>query len=229
MTVGSHQPYLFPYIGYWQLMNLADVYVISDSMQYIKKGFVNRNYLLVDGKRHRFSLEVMGVKSKSSIDEVEVGHNAKKILNTIFHAYKKAPYFTTTYPLIEEILLYQEKSLAKFLGHSIQRIAYALEITPKFIYLSDLQGKTELCGQAKTIDICQRLQANHYINAIGGESLYDKRDFEEVSIQLNFLKSDEIRYQQFQNSPIPNLSIIDIMMFNSKDEIGRMLQKYVLL
>ncbi len=229
MTAGSNQPYLFPYIGYWQLMSLSDVYVISDSMQYIKKGYVNRNNILVDNKRHLITLEVIGAKSKKQINEVEVGSNRKKILNSIFHAYKKAPYFETIFPMIEKILLYEERNLAKFLGNSIETIASYLDIKPKFIYLSELQGDTPLRAQARTIDICKRVNADHYVNAIGGQNLYNKKDFEKEEIRLNFLKTGDIEYKQFGNQFIPNLSIIDIMMFNSREEIKTMLQEYILI
>ncbi len=229
MTAGSNQPYLFPYIGYWQLMNLSDVYVISDSMQFIKKGYINRNNILIDGKAHLFTLEVIGAKSDKLINEIEVGNNRKKILNSIFHAYKKAPYFETIYPMIENIMTNDEKNLAKFIGYSIMKIAKYLDITPEFIYLSDLQGDTLLRGQARTIDICKRLNADHYINAIGGRKLYKKEDFKKAGIKLNFLKTSDIKYKQFGNKFVPNLSIIDVMMFNPKEKIVSLLEYYTLL
>ena len=154
MLVASNQPYLFPYIGYWQLMNLADTFVISDSMQYIKKGYVNRNYILLNKERHRITMEVKGVHGSSLINEVNVGNNARKIISTIKHAYKNAPYFDDVFPLIEKILQNDEKNLAKYLGHSIQELAKYLEMNTKFIYLSDLQGDTDLKSQDRTIDIC---------------------------------------------------------------------------
>ncbi|WP_456390074.1 WbqC family protein [Hydrogenimonas sp.] len=229
MTVGSNQPYLFPYIGYWQLMNMSDAYVISDSMQYIKKGYVNRNNILVDGKRHLITLEVLGVKTGKNINEVMVGNNKKKILKSIFHAYKKAPYFEEVYPMIENIMNYDEKNLAKFLGHSIKKIAAYLDIKPKFIYLSDLQGETPLRAQARTIDICKRVNADHYINAVGGQKLYSKEDFAEEGIKLEFLQTGDIKYKQFGNEFVPNLSIIDVMMFNSQDETKKMLGECTLI
>jgi len=229
MTVGSNQPYLFPYIGYWQLMNMSDVYVISDSMQYIKKGYINRNNILVDGKRHLITLEVLGVKTEKNINEVTVGNNKKKILKSIFHAYKKAPYFEEVYPMIENIMNYDEKNLAKFLGHSIKKIAAYLDIKPKFIYLSDLQGETPLRAQARTIDICKRVNADHYINAVGGQKLYSKEDFAEEGIKLEFLQTGDIKYKQFGNEFVPNLSIIDVMMFNSQDETKKMLGECTLI
>lgn len=229
MIVGSNQPYLFPFIGYWQLINIADTYVISDSMQYIKKGYVNRNFILIEGKRHMFSLEVLGVRSEKLINEVEVGNNSKKILKSIFHAYKKAPYFNEVYPLIEKILLHNEKNLAKYIGNSIKKIAQFLDIDTKIIYLSDLQGNTTLKAQNRTIDICTRLNADRYINAIGGQELYSKVSFKEKNIELNFLQTELIEYNQFDNEFVPYLSIIDIMMFNNKSDISKMLKEYTLI
>lgn len=229
MTVGGNQPYLFPYIGYWQLMNISDIYVISDSMQYIKRGYINRNNILVDGKRHLFTLEVSGVHSKTLINEIKVGNNSKKIIKSIFHAYKKAPYFDEVYPLIEQIVLNDEKNLAKYVGYSIERVAQYLDMDTKFIYLNDLQGETSLKAQDRIIDMCKRLNADHYINAIGGQILYDKEDFLKEGMKLNFLKMGDIEYKQFGNEFIPNLSIVDVMMFNSKEEIKELLNKYVLI
>jgi len=228
MIIGSNQPYLFPYIGYWQLINLSDIYVISDSMQYIKKGFINRNNILIDGAKHRFTLEAIGVKENTLINEVKVGNNRKKLLKSIFHAYKKAPYFKDVYPLVETIMLNTESNMAQFVGSSIQKIAKYLDMDTKFIYLSDLQGETALKAEARTIDICKRLDAKHYINAIGGKELYCKDTFLEEDMKLNFLKTNEVKYKQFDNEFVSHLSILDVLMFNSKSQIQIMLQEYSL-
>ncbi len=229
MIVGSNQPYFFPYIGYWQLINISDIYVLSDSMQYIKKGYINRNDILIDGKRHRYTLEVLGVHSDKLINEIRVGKNAKKILKSIFNAYKKAPYFEETYPILEQIFLNDEKNLAKYVGYSIERVARYLGMDTKFIYLSDLQGETTLRAQDRTIDICKRLNADQYINAIGGQKLYSKEIFKDHGVKLNFIETETVEYRQFHNEFVPNLSIIDVMMFNSRKEIKEMLKKYVLI
>lgn len=229
MIVGSNQPYLFPYIGYWQLINIANVFVLSDSMQYIKKGYINRNYILINGERHRYTLEVLGVHSDTLINEIRVGNNATKILKSIFNAYKKAPYFEEIYPMLEQIFLNNEKNLAKYVGYSIERVARYLEMDTTFIYLNDLQGKTSLRAQDRTIDICKKLNADQYINSIGGQKLYSKEAFKDHGIKLNFIKTELIEYRQFQNEFVPNLSIIDVLMFNSIEEIKVMLQKYVLI
>lgn len=229
MIVGSNQPYLFPYIGYWQLMNMSNIYVISDSMQYIKKGYINRNNILIDGNPHLFTLDVSRIHSKTLINEVKVGIHSPNIAKTIKHTYKKAPYFKEVYPMLEQILLNDEKNLAKYLGYSIERVSQYLDMDTKIIYLSDLQGETLLRGQDRVIDICKRLNVDQYVNAIGGQELYAKKDFLKEGIKLNFLKTGDIEYRQFKNEFVPNLSIIDVMMFNSKDEIKEMFTKYTLI
>jgi len=229
MVVGSNQPYFLPYLAYWQLINHVDVYVISDSMQYIKKGYINRNNILIEGKAHRFSLEVLGVNSKSSISEVRVGNNRKKLLKSFFHSYKKAPYFEEVYPLIESIVLNEEENLGKYVGNAIEKVAAFLGISTQFIYLSTLQGETTLKTEKRTIDICKRVEAKQFINAIGGVELYSRENFLAENIELKFLKMDRVSYKQFNNEFVPCLSIIDIMMFNSKSQIEILLKKFTLV
>ena len=199
MIIGNQQPYLFPYIGYWQLINLTDIYIIADNVQYIKKGYINKNYILSNSKSHRFTLEAQGVHLGKLISEIKVGNNAKKILKTIFHSYTKAPYFSDIYPMLENILLNDEKNLAKYIGYSIERIADFLNIDTKLINESDLYVDDSLNAQHGIINICKIFNADQYINAIGGQKLYNKEDFEKDGIVLNFLKTDEITYKQFND------------------------------
>jgi len=228
MKLGIMQPYFFPYIGYWQLINLVDTFVIYDDVTFIKQGYINRNYLLANGKAWLMTLELSGASSNKLINEIQVGNNSKKILKTIAQNYSKAPYFEEVYLLIEDILLQKEKSLGKYIGYSLIMISKYLEIKTKFIYSSDIQKNEMLKAQDRVIEINKQLESTVYINAIGGKNLYKKEDFKKENIELKFLKTEEFEYKQFDNEPVLFLSIIDIMMFNSKDEIIKMLNKYSL-
>ena len=229
MTLAIMQPYLFPYIGYWQLINAVDTFVLYDDVNYINKGYINRNSILVDGKAQQFTLELINASQNKLINEIEVGNNSKKLLKTIEMAYKKAPYFFDIFPIIEAILNNKEKNLAKFIGYSLEEISNYLKINIKFIYSSDIGKENSLKAQDKIIDICKKLEARVYINSIGGQELYNKEKFKEENIKLNFLKTQFIEYKQFKNDFVPSLSIIDILMFNSKDEIKNMLNRYELV
>ncbi|OCL85274.1 WbqC-like protein family protein [Aliarcobacter thereius] len=229
MTIAIMQPYLFPYIGYWQLINAVDTFVIYDDVNFIKKGYINRNSILIAGKQQQITLELIGASQNKLINEVEVGNNSKKLLKTIEMTYKKAPFFNEVFSLIKKVLNQKEKNLAKFIGYSLSLISTYLNISTKFIYSSDIEKNNTLKSQDKILDICKKLKATSYINSIGGQELYNKKIFKENGIKLSFLESRLIDYKQFQNDFIPYLSIVDILMFNSKDEIKNMLNRYELV
>jgi hypothetical protein len=229
MTLAIMQPYLFPYIGYWQLINAVDTFVIFDDVNFIKKGYINRNSIMVGGKSQQFTLELVGASQNKLINEIEVGNNSKKLLKTIEISYKKAQYFEAVFPIIVDILNQEEKNLAKFIGYSLEKLSDYLEIDTKFIYSSDIKKDNTLKAQDKILDICKKLDATNYINAIGGQELYDKEKFQEHNIQLNFLKTELKEYKQFKNEFISYLSIVDVLMFNSIDEVKNMLNKFNLI
>lgn len=229
MTLAIMQPYFFPYIGYWQLIKAVDIFVIYDDVNYINKGYINRNSILVGNKSQKFTLELIGASQNKLINEIEVGSNSKKLLKTIEIAYKKAPYFSDIFPMIEDILNNKEKGLARFIGHSLVQISDYLKLNTKFIYSSDIKKENSLKAQDKIIDICKKLEAIDYINAIGGQELYNKEKFKEQNLNLNFLKTELTEYKQFKNDFIPYLSIIDILMFNRLSEVNQLLRKYELI
>lgn len=226
------QPYFMPYIGYWQLMNLVDQYVIYDDVNFIKGGWINRNRILVNGAPKYFNVPMLGSSSNVLINEVRVDHNAaviRKSLRSIEGAYKKAPYFDIVNPMLEEILWCGEDNIAKYIEHSFRVICKYLDIRTELIVSSDLDKDTTLKGQDKVIAICRLLGATEYYNAIGGRELYSYDAFRERGLQLKFVETKNIVYQQFDNTFQPNLSIIDMMMFNSRDKIREYLEAYTLI
>jgi hypothetical protein len=229
MTLAIMQPYLFPYIGYWQLINAVETFVIYDDVTFIKQGYINRNSILINRQKQRFTLNLIGTSSNRLINQIIVGNNQAKLLKTMEQSYAKAPFVVNVMPILEQILNQNEKNLAKFLGFSLQKISDYLQINTEFIYSSDIKKDVRLKAQNKVIDIAKRLNAAKYINAIGGQKLYSKEQFKKEGIELNFLKTQIEEYKQFNIDFIPNLSIIDIMMFNTQDEIQKMLKMYELV
>lgn len=229
MTVAIMQPYLFPYIGYWQLINAVDTFVIFDDVNFIKKGYINRNSILLNNNPYQFTLELSKVSQNKLINEVFIGSNKQKILKTIQRAYAKAPYFEESFEVINKILSNEENNLSKYIEFSLKTISQYLDIPAKFILSSEIEKNNNLKGQVKIIDICKKIKASKYINAIGGQELYDKEIFKKENIELQFLKSNPIKYKQFNNTFIANLSIIDIIMFNQKQDIKSYLNNYSLI
>jgi len=229
MKLAIMQPYLFPYIGYFQLIKAVDKFVIYDDVNYIQQGWINRNRILLKGKAFLFTLHLKGASPFKLINEIEIKNNNEKTLKTFKQAYIKAPFFREVYSVIEKIFTVNENNLSRFVINSILEIAKCLGIHTQTLISSQIKKDRELKGQEKIIDICKVLEANHYINAIGGMELYSKERFEKEGIKLSFIKSKLISYKQFNNEFIPWLSIIDVMMFNPKHKINDMLNAYEII
>ena len=231
MKIGIMQPYFFPYIGYWQLINAVDKYVIYDDVNYIKGGWINRNRILINDKPSFINLKMNGSSPNKLIKEIQVSNDNRwksKLLKTIELSYRKAPFFEMSFPIIEEIINHDEVNLSLYLENLIKRIAEYLEINTEFVLSSNIEKDNSLKGQDKVIEICKSLGAKEYYNAIGGVELYSAENFNSYGIELRFLRTEYIEYKQFKNDFSPYLSIIDVMMFNSKEEIMNILDMYSL-
>lgn len=232
MRLGIMQPYFCPYIGYWQLINAVDKYVIYDDVNFIKGGWINRNKILMNGDGKLINIRMHNASPNKLINEIEMYGDQifnNKLLKTIKGCYAKAPYYSNIYPVIENIITYEEKNLARYLEYSIRMICKCLSINTELIVSSEIEKNNNLKGQEKVIEICKILCADEYCNAIGGQNLYSYGDFASQGIQLKFLKTGRIKYQQFENEYVPNLSIIDVMMFNSVEDIKKILNQYELI
>jgi hypothetical protein len=223
MKIAIMQPYFFPYIGYFQLINAVNEFIIYDNIQFSKKGWINRNRILVNGTDAYITLplkkdsDYLDVKDRYLSDDWHI--ERKKLLNRITESYRKAPYFTTIYPIIEEIINCEDKNLFEFIFNSLKLVKQYLEITTPFIISSSIQIDHQLKSDKKVIALCKAQNANTYINPVGGMDLYNKKAFKNEGINLHFLKASNITYPQYTNDYVPFLSIIDVMMFNSKETI----------
>lgn len=231
-TVAIMQPYFFPYIGYWQLLNAVDEFLVYDDVNYIKGGWVNRNNILLDSKKHLITVPLDKASPFVPINQTRMLKNEKhttKLIKTLTQAYKNAPHFEEVMPIIQETLFYPSGIISEAIFYSIQLVAKRLGITTKLRLSSSLDKDESLKGQAKVIHILQMLHATTYINAIGGVELYDKKTFADNGITLHFLKTGEIRYPQLGNEFIPFLSMIDVLMFNNVDTIRQQLNQFKLI
>ena len=228
------QPYLFPYIGYWQLMNAVDVFVSYDDVNYINRGWINRNNILVNKEAHLITLPLNKASQNKLINEININNpeeNKKDFLQKIYINYKKAPFFSKVYSILEDIFMNTEVNIAKFNFHSFEKIASYLQINTKLIVSSEMEKDVTLKADDKISNMCQLLGATHYINPIGGMEIYHDQKFTSKNIDLSFIRTDfsKIQYKQFKNDFVQGLSIIDIMMFNSPEEIQKMLVAYDLI
>lgn len=226
------QPYFLPYIGYFQLAQLVDKFVIYDNIQFTKKGWINRNRILVNGQDQFITLplkndsDFLDINKRLLADTFDT--DKLKLLRRIKESYRKAPYFEDAYPVIEGIFSFPSRGLFDFLFNSVFQICQYLGINTEFVVSSGIQVDHSLKSEERVLAIAKQMNAKCYINPIGGQELYSKRNFADQGIELNFIQSEPIVYKQFNNEFVPWLSILDLMMFNSKDEIRLMLQSFKL-
>jgi hypothetical protein len=232
MTIAIMQPYIFPYIGYFQLINAVDKFIIYDDVNFINKGFINRNRILVAGQPHLFTIPLKDASQNKLIHEVELSTSEpwrKKLLKTIQQSYQKAPNFSVVFPLLEEILHHECSYISELATFGMQRICSYMGIQTEIVSTSRIYGNAALKAADRILDICKQNQTEGYINPIGGLELYDKEVFEAEQIQLQFIKSKECTYTQYKNEFVPWLSIIDVLMFVNKENFGNLLTEYELI
>lgn len=221
MKVAVMQPYFFPYIGYFQLIAAVDLFIVYDNIKYTKKGWISRNRILQNGKDVMFSLSLKSDSDYLDVCERKLAadFNRDKLLNQLNGAYRRAPYFAQTFPLVEQIVRHNDTNLFRFLHHSIVKTCKHLGVATEIRISSDIAIDHSLKNQDKVLALCEAVGASTYVNAIGGMELYIKEMFQEKGLDLKFIQSKPFEYPQFGDAFVPWLSIIDVMMFNSFDTI----------
>lgn len=219
------QPYFLPYIGYFQLINHVDKFVIYDEIQFTKKGWIHRNRMLMNNKDFMFSLPLKKDSDYLNIVDRQLSHNFKmdsfKLLRQIEGTYKKAKMFPQVFPEIEKILNYDNVNLFHFVKYSLEVVCNYLDITTPIIVSSSLDFDNSLKAQDKVLAINKVLLATEYTNPIGGVELYDCNVFKEKNLDLKFLQTKDVIYNQFAKEFVPSLSILDLLMFNDIPSLNK--------
>jgi hypothetical protein len=220
MRVGIMQPYFLPYIGYFQLIAAVDLFIVYDNIKYTKKGWINRNRILLNGADTTFSLSLKKDSDYLNVVDRELSSDfsREKFLNQFRGAYIKAPQFNSTWSILEQIVMYEDNNLFRYIYNAIIKICMHLDIKTKICVSSEIPIDHALKSQDKVIALCKAFNATTYINVSGGIDLYNKDDFMRCGINLQFLKPNDILYSQFAMPFTPWLSIIDLLMFN---EVGK--------
>ena len=231
------QPYFLPYIGYYQLINAVDSFVIYDNVKFTKKGWMNRNRFLLNEKEKLFTIAIKSASHRLNINERYLSDNylerIVKILSQIKNSYSKTIFFDEIYPVLEKILIPtradHQINLFDYIYISVRFICDLLAIKSRIIISSKLDIDHSLKSEKKIIAICKKLGASSYVNAIGGRGLYNDNKFIDNKISLKFLQTNKIQYKQFSKFFIPNLSIIDVLMFNGIKKTNSLLKEYKLI
>jgi hypothetical protein len=232
-TIAMMQPYWFPYLGYYQLIAGADVFVLGDDLQYVKDGWINRNRVLCGGKPWLFSLplarDVHGLAINQRRLASTAAGNLESLLKTLALHYARAPQRAQVMPLLERLMRYPDADLARYLEHSLREVCAYLGIHTPILLASELGIEDVVDKQDRVIKTMHRLGGNRYVNPIGGRELYEESRFRQAGLSLRFHQMNDIRYTQFNQPFVSHLSIIDVLMFNPVEQIRQWLDHYSLL
>jgi hypothetical protein len=209
------QPYFFPYIGYWQLINAADLFVIYDDVNYIKGGWINRNRLLINGKATFITAPLQHASPHKRICDIALLPETAwrdKLVRAVENTYRRSPFFSETFPVIEELIRHDTDNLATYLAHQLRTLAAFMGIDTEFAISNRHYRNEALSGRARVLDICKIEGADIYLNLPGGQSLYDAETFRSHDLDLRFIAMRPMPYPQQASEFVPHLSIIDALM-----------------
>jgi hypothetical protein len=230
-TVAIMQPYIFPYIGYFQLINAADVFVLYDDVNYIKQGWINRNKVLNNNEAFLFTIPVEAASSYKKINETGINVKlfkswSRKFEKLLATNYKQSRYFDEIFTVVEQTLNKNYSTIGELNCTAIKTVCEYLDIATKLKTSTGKYDNEHLSGQDRVIDISLQENAEIYLNASGGRALYDKEAFAKHAINLHFIAPELKTYAQLNQTFVPGLSIIDVLMFNGKEGANEMLRDY---
>ncbi len=223
------QPYFFPYIGYYQLAYEVDTYVFLDDVNFIKKGYINRNAILLQGRRHAFSIPVSQLSQNRTIQLHDYQDDLSSFLRLVQQAYRKAPFFDTVMPLIESVAMDPDNNVARKNAKSLTAVFAYLGLERVFLFSSEVASCGVQKGQDRIIALCRQLGIDQYRNAIGGQMLYDGTAFQEAGIELRFIQSNMQPYPQGKGDFVAHLSIIDALMHCDRQTLIELIGAYSLV
>ncbi|MDZ7740331.1 MAG: WbqC family protein [Bacteroidota bacterium] len=230
----SHQPYFFPYIGYFQFNSFSRcIRVFFDNVQYVRQSWMNRNRILKPCRENDqyINIKLKKPNCKSSLLECEIVPDESwkiKIIAQLEHYKRKAPYYNETKVFLEKVFEKNEHSLVAFNIRSVKKIASLLKIDTAFKLFSEMEQKVDHASEPGLwgLNTCIAFGADAYINAAGGEEFIPKSAFINAGIKLGFIQHKFTIYNQYNKEFFPGLSIIDVLMFNGVERTSEMVKDY---
>jgi len=235
MKAAIMQPYFFPYLGYFSLIKHTDRFILLDTVQFIKRGWIERNRVLNHGEGWTYIKVPLERHSRNiAICDIVVRDNEDwriKILAKLRHYKKQAPYFNIVMELCESAFSGVFEDIVSLNVAMLKAILGYLEIEKSIDIFSELDINIEKprAPDEWCLNICKAIgNVDEYWNPSGGKSFYDCAKYERCNIKLRFHEVALEPYNQNREGFEPGLSILDVMMFNSVQEVNKMLDNYTL-
>lgn len=236
MKLGIMQPYFLPYLGYLSLIKHTDKFILFDTVQFINRGWIERNRILKPSSGWQYiSVPLTKHSRETKIKDIIINNNfdwRDRILRQLEHYKKRAPFYETTIGVLKDALDIDTESIVELNEHVLKVICSCIGIEFKVETFSRMNLKIEEVNAPDewALNICKALgNVEEYWNSEGGLEFFDCTKYEKANIKIKFLKMNLQRYPQRRPEFEPGLSIIDVMMFNSVEDINKMLDDYELV
>ena len=190
MKIAVMQPYFLPYLGYFQLIAAVDRFVFYDDVNFMKKGWVNRNQLLHRGEKRLFSIPLSGASQNRRINEIPLAIDSRwrhKFFRTIESSYSRAPNYESTVGWLSSLLGAEYDNIGELAKASVKSVCSIVGLSTELVDSSSKYGNVNLKGQERILDICLRENSKIYVNAQNGRHLYDPLSFQSRDIELRFI------------------------------------------
>lgn len=235
MRLGIMQPYFFPYLGYISLIKHSDKFILFDTPQFIRHGWIERNRILKPGGGWQYiSVPLVKHSQKTPINKIEINNSIdwkEKILSQMVH-YKKAPYYEVVMNLLQEVFEREYTDIVSLNKEALEQVCAYLRIKTDIRVFSEMNLRIDEVNAPDewALNICKSIEgADEYWNPPGGKEFFDTSKYEQAGIEIKFQKMNLREYKQGKNAFEEGMSIIDVMMYNSLEEISRMLDDYELI
>lgn len=224
MRLGMMQPYFFPYLGYFALISATDRWVVFDTAQYIRRGWVNRNRVLSTGQFgwKYFRVPIAKCSRETSIRDVRIDetHDWRTQLIRDLDCYqlRRAPFYDETVDLLTRVFKTANGSLVNLLKKGLAETCRHIGLVYAAQTFSEMPGRpTDTADPGQwALRVAEALKADVYINPPAGRDLFDPKLFQSAGIRLEFLEHNLPEYDQRQHSFLAGLSIIDVLMWNGR-------------
>lgn len=230
MKLGIMQPYFFPYIGYFALINVVDHFIFFDTAQFIRHGWIDRNRILKPGGGWQYiKVPIKKHKRNTAIKDVVISedHNWKeKILGQLNHYKNIATYYDETIRFLKKVFLYHSQSISEINIYVLAALCDYLQIKHEFSVLSEMNLNIGAVNEPDewALEITKAFGAPGYVNPVGGKGLFDVAKYDRDNIEFFFMNEFKGQYNQNRQEFEPGLSIIDMLMFNPREKVRKMIQ-----
>lgn len=223
-SVAVLQPYLFPYLGTFQLARQVERFVFFDDVAFIKKGYIHRNAVLLDGQAHAFTAPVKNASQNRSIALHEYVGDWQPLLALLQRAYATAPHFEPVFEMAQQVLLDPDENVARKNARSMAAVFAYLGLPFDHGFSSRHALPAELRASARVRAVCQAEGAATYVNPAGGRALYDAADFQRDGLALRFCSMRPgVSYPQPGGAFVPHLSMLDVLMHCPPAQVAELL------